>query len=77
MEWISETRTVIGTTVETRVELGIDSNQAKVNGQEVILDVPATIIEGRTLVPVRFIAESTGQQVDWDGAIRRVIVTTR
>ena len=77
VEWIAETRTVIGTTDDTRIELTVDSTRTLVNGVEGTLDVPATIIEGRTLVPVRFIAESTGQNVDWDAGNRRVIITSK
>lgn len=77
VEWIAETRTVIGTTDDTRIELTVDSTRTLLNGVEGALDVPATIIEGRTLVPVRFIAESTGQNVDWDAENRRVVITTR
>jgi hypothetical protein len=32
------------------------------------LDVPATILNGRTLVPVRFIAESLDADVGWDSS---------
>ena len=76
VKWIAETRTIIGTTDDTRIELTIDSTKTLVNGVEGALDVPATIIECRTLVPVRFIAESTGQNVDWDAANRRVLITS-
>lgn len=30
------------------------------------IDVPATIVNGRTFVPLRFIAEAMGEKVDWD-----------
>ena len=42
---------------------------------EITLDVPAKIINGRTLVPVRFIADCFGVSVQWDGEIQRVILT--
>lgn len=38
------------------------------------LDAPAKIINNRTMVPVRFIAEEFGQKVDWDGASRTVVI---
>ncbi|KUG03757.1 hypothetical protein ASZ90_018850 [hydrocarbon metagenome] len=37
-----------------------------VNGQEIVSDVPPQIIEGRTMVPVRWIAEALGAEVQWD-----------
>ncbi|OQA07060.1 MAG: hypothetical protein BWY65_02011 [Firmicutes bacterium ADurb.Bin373] len=38
-----------------------------VNGQEIKSDVPAQIINDRTMVPVRWIAETLGADVQWDG----------
>ncbi len=76
VEWIAETRTIIGTTEDTRIELTVDSTTALVNGEVVTLDVPATIMDGRTLVPVRFIAESTGAGVEWEARTRTVLITT-
>lgn len=37
-----------------------------VNGKEVVSDVPAQIINGRTLVPARPLAEALGAKVEWD-----------
>lgn len=34
-----------------------------------------TIVEDRTFVPVRFVAENLGAEVDWDGAAQAVIIT--
>ena len=38
------------------------------------LDVPPTIIDNRTLVPVRFFAEFFGSVVDWDQDTQTVII---
>ena len=56
------------------ISLRIGSTRAKVNTgiagvmDERILDVPAKLINGRTMVPVRFIAETLGCNVQWDEA---------
>jgi len=39
------------------------------------LDVPAQIIEGRTMLPIRAVVESVGYSVDWDGATNTVVIT--
>lgn len=44
--------------------------------QEIKLDVPAKLIDGRTMVPLRFIAESMNYDVKWDGANNRVDIIT-
>ena len=77
VEYIAATQTIIGTKGESRIVLTVDSTRATVDGTAATLDVPARVISGRTMVPVRFIAESTGQNVVWEGATQRVNITTR
>ena len=43
----------------------------------VALDAPARIINDRTLVPIRAISESFDAVVDWDAALRSVIISTQ
>ncbi|MDQ2085086.1 stalk domain-containing protein [Herbivorax sp. ANBcel31] len=74
VEWDAENRSAIGYKYNTKIELPIDSKKAMVNNREVILDVPATIINGRTLVPVRFVSEEFGLKVGWDKTTRTVII---
>ena len=72
--WDDATKTVTGTKGNISVVLTIGNTNAKVNGKDVTLDVPAKILEGRTLVPVRFISESLGCKVDWDADTKTVII---
>ncbi len=55
-----------------KMYLWIDNGIANVNGEAISLDSPPTIVDGRTLVPVRFLAESLGGTVSWDDATRTV-----
>lgn len=74
VQWDAKTKTATGQRGSTVVKLPVGSKEALRNGQKIELDVPATIINGRTLVPARFIAESLGAEVAWDGATRTVII---
>ncbi|MBR2852529.1 MAG: copper amine oxidase N-terminal domain-containing protein [Anaerotignum sp.] len=47
---------------------------ALVNGSPVALDEPAFIVNSRTYLPLRFIAENLGAEVIWDGASQTVTV---
>ncbi|EOD01110.1 stalk domain-containing protein [Caldisalinibacter kiritimatiensis] len=76
VKWDGETRTVIGTKGDISINLQIDNTNVMVNDKIIELDVPATIIDGRTLVPARFVADSLGAQVGWNGETRTVIITT-
>jgi len=80
VEWDEPTRTVKATTPERVITLTIDNNIATVNElssnteRKVELDQSPVIVDGRTLVPVRFIAESLGKEVGWDNENRTVII---
>ena len=58
------------------VTFGIDNTTATVNGSAATMDVPARLINDKTLVPLRFLSENLGFNVQWDEAIRTAIVTT-
>jgi len=76
VEWDGATRTVTATKGETVIYLTIGDKRVRVGSQVVTLDVPGRIVNGRTLVPLRFVSESLGAQVHWDGATRVVTVKT-
>ncbi|WP_455258103.1 copper amine oxidase N-terminal domain-containing protein [Peptoniphilus asaccharolyticus] len=53
----------------------IDVNNAKTGTfDKVTLDVSPKIINGRTMVPIRFIAENMGLSVEWDASTQTVII---
>ena len=57
------------------IQVQIDNLTMQVNGISVALDVPPQLINGRTMVPVRAIAEATGFTVDWRWQDRIVDIT--
>ena len=74
--WNGETREVSimdGTNV---IVLEIDSPYVEVNGKIETLDVPAQIIDNSTMVPIRFVSETLGANVAWDGETRSVTIDT-
>lgn len=56
------------------IELKIDDKNATINGEKFVLDAPAIIINDRTMVPLRFIAEALGCEVEYLADSRKVIV---
>ncbi len=50
---------------ERAIELTIGNSVADINGKTVELDVPAKIVNGRTVIPLRFIGESLDTTVEW------------
>lgn len=68
VEWNQSTQTVTATRDGVVIVLPIGSTNPTVNGTPWPLDVPARIVEGRTLAPLRFVGEAYGGQVSWDQA---------
>ena len=75
VEWNGDTQTVTATKDDITVSLTINNTTAYKNGEAITLDVPSKIINGRTLVPVRFVSDCFGVKVDWDGTMQKVILT--
>lgn len=69
------TNTVIATKGTTIIKMKIGGNAFK-NDQPIQLDVPAKIITGRTLVPLRFISEALGATVNYEAATQSVIISS-
>lgn len=65
VQWDNATRTATGIRGETVVSVQIDNKTAYVNGEPTELDVPAQIINDRTMVPARFVSEAMGCKVTW------------
>ncbi len=59
---------------DVNIEMYIDSAIAYVNGEERELDVAPTLINSRTMMPVRFITEELGADVDWDDNTETVLI---
>jgi hypothetical protein len=58
------------------VSLTIGSTQATVDGQPATLDVAPFLIGARTLVPLRFIAQSLGAAVNWNDSTSTVTINS-
>lgn len=58
------------------VQITEGSNTAYVNGEAVELDVAATIINDRFVVPIRFVSESLGATVEWQEYAKIVAITS-
>ncbi|MEO3944430.1 NlpC/P60 family protein [Gorillibacterium sp. CAU 1737] len=58
------------------VVLQTGSNRAELNGKGITLDTSAILSDNRTYVPLRFISESFGTEVDWDSKTQLVIVSS-
>lgn len=76
VSWDGNSQTVTAIKDNTSIKMKIGNSTALKNGSEIFLDVPAELINDRTMVPVRFVSESLRAKVDWDGMTNTVLITT-
>ncbi|MBC7194649.1 MAG: copper amine oxidase N-terminal domain-containing protein [Caldisericia bacterium] len=76
VQWDGATKTVkiYLNSKNIKIILQINNKIAYVNDQKIILYVPPLISNGRTFVPIRFIAESFGAEVKWDGNLKKITI---
>ncbi len=72
--WDASTETATATKEGIEVKITKNQTVAYLNSNPITLDVPASIYSGRFMVPVRFISESFGEEVSWDGVKRTVYI---
>lgn len=75
--WLPESMKVVANTASVNVTMTIGQNEYFVNGERKTLDVPAMIINDRTLVPARAAAEAFSCDVGWDDSTKTVIINSR
>jgi hypothetical protein len=68
---------VIGFLLATAVGVTASPNISLiVNGNKIETDVPPQLIDGRVMVPARFVVEPLGATVEWDDTNMNVIITS-
>lgn len=72
--WDKYTRSVTGTKDNITILIVVDSEYANVNGESIKLPQRARIINGKTMVPLKFVSKSLGAYVDYDKATRTITI---
>lgn len=75
VNWNANAHSIEAHKGDTRVWLQIGNREARINNRQVLLDQAPEIQNGSTLVPLRFVSEALGAQVNWNGANRLVEIT--
>ncbi|RYD05923.1 hypothetical protein N752_06675 [Desulforamulus aquiferis] len=74
--WNSYNQTIIARNGDYEALLIVGHPVAFKNGAPVDLPVPASIQDGRTLVPLRFVSEALGAEVHWDSTSQTINITS-
>ena len=77
VDWDGSTQTVTATKGNTTVVLKVGSISPMINGKEVFIDQPGVVVDGRTLAPLRFVAEAFGGTVNWVDEEKTAYISTQ
>lgn len=72
VEWDGVKRSIRVISEETEIVMVLNQATATVGGKPVSLDVPARLIDNRTMVPLRFVSTALGAGIDWNAQTRTV-----
>ena len=76
VEWRPTEQSVYIHNENSLIVLKINSHEAWVQGETKYLDMPAKLINDKVMIPVRFISEALGYQVDWYQNERAIHIQT-
>ncbi|MDD6762732.1 MAG: stalk domain-containing protein [Clostridiales bacterium] len=74
VDWDDNTKTAIVNRQNETITFSIDNTTATVNSIQKTMDVPARLINDKTLVPLRFLSEELGFDVQWDEGSQTVTI---
>ncbi|MEK3761322.1 stalk domain-containing protein [Paenibacillus sp. FSL P4-0338] len=76
VKWDGKQQIIDATKGEKVIRLQIGWKGAWIGETKVALDAAPQIINGSTMVPLRFIGEALGEKVEWDSTSRSVLIST-
>ncbi|OMF82211.1 C40 family peptidase [Paenibacillus peoriae] len=77
LSWNGFSKTVTATKTDTVLTYHIGELVATLNGKTLSLNVPGQIVEGNTMIPLRFVSEALGSTVKWDALTRTIRIASR
>lgn len=76
VDWNAKTQTVTGKKNGLSIGLTIGSNRATVNGVVKKLSISPVTVKGTTYIPLRFVGEASGADVEWDSDSNSIYIHT-
>lgn len=74
--WNAGDKSVTANKGATSVWLQIDNSTAKIKNQEQTLEAAPRMVNGNTMVPLRFVSEALGASVQWDDSKKTITITS-
>ncbi|MCK5847975.1 MAG: copper amine oxidase N-terminal domain-containing protein [Caldisericia bacterium] len=73
-KWNSESKGILLTKDDMRIEMAVDSNKAVVNGNVITMDAPPITKSGNVCVPIHFVSEIFKANVQWNQRIKMITI---
>ena len=70
--WDPGTKQVYVSSASIKMTLKINSQDVDVDGHNEKIEIPAKVINGSTMIPLRFVSEKLGMKVGWNQASRTI-----
>lgn len=77
VEWDDDNQTAIGIRNGKTIMLPIGDAMAKIDNEGMFMDQPAIVVNDRTMVPLRFVSEALGANVEWIDETNTVVIMAR
>lgn len=77
VSWVEETQKIFISLEENLILLTVNSNEANINGEIKVVEVPPKIVNDSTMIPLRFVAEALNFDIAWNGNERIASISSK
>lgn len=77
VKWIEDSQTAVAEKRSNYISIQIGNKEMYKNGSPIPLEVPAQLINGRTMVPLRAVAEALDATVEWNNATNTITIQSK
>ncbi len=77
LQYDAKTKAILAKNSEIEIAMQINNKNAYIDRVQVQMEVPAKIINSRTMVPIRFLAEAMELEVSWDGKSKIIYINEK
>lgn len=77
VSWVEETQKIFISLEENLILLTVNSNEANINGEIKVVEVPPKIVNDSTMIPLRFVAEALNFDISWNGNERIASISSK
>lgn len=72
--WFPESKSISISLNKKKITMQINEEKAMVDSETVLMDVSPKLINGRTMIPLRFVAENLDKDVIWDTEGKKIFI---